>query len=215
MPSWSCHISSICLSGAPQDWLGQFWPHSPSGPTLLSPPTAPGELLEPSWACGCRRGPSMLTGLQLCCASEDCSRGMQACSNLPGRALGLTWHFYASSTSRGCRVSHAAQPGWRQAGQALPQGSVPLLLPFNCSCTALGLWKSRGTHPCEGQSCRTQQAEKSPEQSEQQECTLSLPEKCQPSSGNGAHPFPHPWPRGSPRPALPHRRASPGVLWQQ
>lgn len=103
----------------------------------------------------------MLTGLQLRCASEDCSRGMQVCSNIPGRALGLTRLFYASSTSRGCRVSHAAQPGssppgWRQAGQALPQGSVPLLLPFNCSCTALGLWKSRGTHPCEGQSCAVQ-----------------------------------------------------------
>lgn len=95
-------ISRICLSGAPQDRLGQFWPHSPRELNPPSAPTALGELLEPSWSCGCRRGPSMLTGLQLHCASEDCSRGMQACNNLPGRALGLTWLFHASSTSRGC-----------------------------------------------------------------------------------------------------------------
>lgn len=29
----------------------------------------------------------MLTGLQLRCASEDCSGGMQACSNLPEEPL--------------------------------------------------------------------------------------------------------------------------------
>lgn len=176
----------------------------------------------------------MLRGLQLHCAS-DRSRGMQACSNLPGRALGLPWLFHASSTSRGCWVSHAAQagsspPGWRQAGQALPEGSVPLLVPFNCSLHSTGFLEeqrneeeegnpsTRGTELC----CsrlnwvgRTQRAERYLEQSQQQKCALSLPENCQPSSGNGTHPFPQTWPRGSHRPALPHRRASPGVLRQQ
>lgn len=159
----------------------------------------------------------MLTRLQLQCASEDCSRGMQACSNLPGRALGLTWLFHASSTSRGCRVSHTAQPGssppgWRQAGQALPQGSVPLLVPFNCPLHSPGSLEEERNEEEEGnpstqetELCsrlsrvgRTQKAERSLEQSQQQECALSLPENCQPFPGNGAHPFPQPWPRGVP-----------------
>ena len=50
---------------------------------------------------------------------------------------------HASSTSRGCQVSHAAQPGSsppgrRQAGQGLQQGSVPLLAPFPCSLHSPG-----------------------------------------------------------------------------
>lgn len=77
-------------------------------------------------------------------------------------------------------MSHAAQPGWRQAGQALPQGSLPLLVPFSCSLHSAGSWtsrgirKRRGTHPHKGQNCAVQGsarlAERSLEQREQQEC---------------------------------------------
>lgn len=127
--------------------------------------------------------------------------------------------------------SHSpARPLWREAGQALPQDSIPLLVPFNCSLHNPGSLEEQRNEEEEGnpsmrgmELCcsrlswvgRTQQAGGPLEQSRQQKCVLSLPENCQPSSGNGAHPFPQPWPRGSPRPALPHRRASPGVLRQQ
>lgn len=69
--------------------------------------------------------------------------GMRTCSSLPGKARGLKRFSHASSTSHGCRVSHAAlpatsPPGRRQAGQGLKQGSIPLLAPFPCSLHSPG-----------------------------------------------------------------------------
>lgn len=89
---------------------------------------------------------------------------MQACSNLPGRAHGLTRLFHASSTSRGCRVSHTAQPGPSGDRQVRHCHKTQYLswFPSTVPCTTLGLWKSRGmrkrrgTHPCEGWSCAVQ-----------------------------------------------------------
>ena len=65
--------------------------------------------------------------------------GMQACSSLPGRVRGLTWLSHASFTSRGCRVSHAAQPGSSplgRSGMAARLGS--LLAPLHCSLCSPG-----------------------------------------------------------------------------
>lgn len=69
--------------------------------------------------------------------------GMRPCSSLPGRARGLRGLLHASSTSRGCRVSHAAQPGssaWAGDRQVrdCSKGLVPLLASFPCSLHSPG-----------------------------------------------------------------------------
>lgn len=107
----------------------------PAGPVLALLPQGAEALLTSQLLWGrCWRDPAHSQGLELCCAGEGCSRGMQACSSLPGRASGLTWLPPASSTSRGCLVSHTALPGCPVLGRlATPArlgtslGSLPLL----------------------------------------------------------------------------------------
>lgn len=101
-------------------------------------------LLEAAWSCCCRKGPSTLAGGQSCAVLvRTAPGGMRPCSSLPGRAHGLRGLFHASSTSRGCRVSHAAQPGssaWAGDGQVrdCSKGLVPLLASFPCSLHSPG-----------------------------------------------------------------------------